>query len=437
MGNKKVLIISYYWPPAGGSGVQRALKFVKYLPEMGWDPIVYTPSNGEMPEQDLSLMKDISPNLVKLTQPIFEPYTIYKLFTGKRLKDKINPNFFTQKKSGIKDKLAIWIRSNFFIPDARMWWIKPSISYLEKYLKDNKIDAVISTGPPHSMHLIALGIKEKLNIPWLADFRDPWTNIDFFKELTLTSWAEKKHKQLEKKVLTKANCVVSVGKTWAEELEVIAERKVVVINNGFDPSDFELSTPIPLDNNFSIVHLGMYSKGRNHEVLWKAVAELCAEDEGFKNEVKLKFYGKYDVSAIEYMQKYQLENQTEFFEYVPHSEIIKVQFASRVLYLSVNDTPNVKGIMTGKVFEYLAVKRPILCVGPEDGDAAEVLKNTGVGLISSFTDLSKLKENIKILYQQYKAGADVVNGSQIEQYSRKTQTAQLATLLERIQNEYV
>lgn len=430
---KKVLVISYYWPPAGGSGVQRPLKFVKYLPEMGWEPIVYTPSNGEVPDKDLSLMKDVSPNLQVITQPIFEPYTLYKLFTGKSLKEKINPNFFTQKKEGFKDKAAIWIRSNFFIPDARMWWIKPSITYLEKYIKENKIDAIISTGPPHSMHLIALGLKKKLNIPWLADFRDPWTNIDFFKELTLTSWAEKKHKSLEKEVLTTADKVVCVGKTWGEELEVLCNRKVDIINNGFDPDDFDLKEAIPLDAKFSIVHLGMFSKGRNHEVFWKALAELCAEDESFKNDLQLKFYGKLDVSAKEYMLKYQLEAQTEFFEYVPHNEIVKVQFSSRVLYLSVNNTPNVKGIMTGKIFEYLAVKRPILCIGLEEGDAAEVLKNTGVGLISGFEDLEKLKANIRILYQQYKKGEDQVSGAQIEQYSRKTQTAQLAELLNNIQ----
>ncbi len=430
---KKVLIISYYWPPAGGSGVQRALKFVKYLPEMGWEPIVYTPSNGEIPEKDLSLMKDVSPNLKVITQPILEPYTLYKLFTGKSLKDKINPNFFTQKKEGLKDKMAIWIRSNFFIPDARMWWIKPSISFLEKYIQENKIDAIVSTGPPHSMHLIALGLKKKLNIPWIADFRDPWTNIDFFKELTLTSWAEKKHKRLEKEVLTHADTVVSVGKTWGEELEVIAERKVEIINNGFDPDDFILPEPIPLDDHFSIVHLGMFSKGRNHEVLWQALSEICAENESFRQDLKLKFYGKYDISAKEYMQKYHLEAQTQFFDYIPHSEIIKVQFSSRVLYLSVNNTPNVKGIMTGKIFEYLAVKRPILCIGLAEGDAAEVLKNTGVGLISGFDDLKTLKENIKTLYLQYKNGEDQVAGNQIAQYSRKTQTSQLAHLLNNIQ----
>lgn len=432
MREKKVLVISYYWPPAGGSGVQRALKFVKYLPQMGWKPIVYTTSNGENPEIDLSLLKDVSSDLITLRKSIVEPYTFYKLLTGKSLKEKINPNFFTQKKSGLKDKLSIWIRSNFFIPDARMWWIKPSISYLEKYIKENEIDAIISSGPPHSMHLIALGLKKKLNIPWIADFRDPWTNIDFYKNLTLTSWADKKHHRLEKEVLTTADCVVSVSKTWAEELEVIGGRKVEVINNGFDPDDFEIEGNLKLDEKFSIVHLGMFSKGRNHEVLWKALAQLSNELQGFKDDLLLNFYGKYDVSGIEYMKKYSLENQTNFYEYIPHSEIVKVQFSSRVLYLSVNDTPNLKGIVPGKVFEYLAAKRPILCIGPDYGDTAEILRNTGVGLVSGFNDLETLKANISKLYYDYKNGLDKVEGVKIDGYSRKTQTSQLANLLDNI-----
>lgn len=429
---KKVLFISYYWPPSGGSGVQRPLKFVKYLREFGWEPVVYTSSNGEVPEIDQSLLKEVPEGITVLKQPILEPYSIYKFFTGKKGKEKIDPNFFSRKKVGWKDKLAIWIRSNFFIPDARQWWINPSTKYLVDYIKENKIDAIISTGPPHSMHLIALNLKRKTGLPWLADFRDPWTNIDYFKNLILTEASRKKHQRLEKEVLAEADKVIIVGKTWGEELEVIAERKVDIITNGYDEADFQLNPRPELDAKFSIVHLGMFSKGRNHEVFWKVIKNIADENADFKNDILLKFYGKYDVSAVEYMNKYDLGFCTGFYEYVPHNEIIKVQYSSQVLYLSVNDTPNVKGIMTGKVFEYMAVKRPILCIGPNNGDAAEIINSTKSGFVSEFLDEVTLKQNILKLYYNYKNNIHFEGGVGLEQFTRKGLTKQLATFLNEI-----
>ncbi|MBY0426312.1 MAG: glycosyl transferase, partial [Cytophagales bacterium] len=384
---KKVLFISYYWPPSGGSGVQRSLKFVKYLPEFGWQPVVYTPENGEMPELDTSLLKEVPLDVEVIKRPIIEPYSLYKFFAGKTQNDKINPNFFTQKNDTWKDRFAIWIRSNFFIPDARMLWIRPSVNFLVKYLKDHQVDAIVSTGPPHSMHLIALGVKLRTGLPWLADFRDPWTNIDFYKELSLTPWADRKHRKLERRVLDSADEVVMAGYTWADELGLIGNRHVKPLLNGYDPSDFQFDVSATLDKEFTIVHLGMFSKGRNHEILWKALRVLCDEDIDFAKDLSFRLYGKYDVSAIEYMKKYNLEKSTIFNSYVPHSEIVKVQASSQVLYLSVNNTPNVKGIMTGKIFEYMAVKRPILCIGPEDGDAARIVLESKAGFVSGFNDL--------------------------------------------------
>ena len=426
---KKVLFISYYWPPSGGSGVQRTLKFVKYLPEFGWEPIVFTAKDGEMPEKDESLLKEVSPSLTVIHKGIFEPYSFYKFFVGKSQREKINPNFFTQKNKGWKDKLAIWIRSNFFIPDARMWWIRPSVTFLTKYVKEKGIDVIISTGPPHSMHMIAYGVKRDTGIPWLADFRDPWTNIDFYKELSLTKWADQKHRKLEKLVLDSADEVVMAGYTWSEELAGIGRRNIVPLLNGFDPEDFVSTENVMLDDKFTIVHLGMFSKGRNHEILWKALRELSDEVSGFSNDLSFRLYGKYDVSAIEYMEKYGLKNNTIFHAYVSHAEIVKVQASSRVLYLSVNNTPNVKGIMTGKVFEYMAVKRPILCIGPLDGDAAKIVLEAKAGYVSGFDDLESLKSNIRLLYQDFKAGISFPGGVGVDQYSRKAITAKLAKLL--------
>ena len=221
---KKVLIITYYWPPSGGPGVQRWLKFAKYLPEFGYEPIIYTPQNPEAPAIDESLLKDIPEGIEVLKQPIWEPYNWYRQFLGQKDK-KIGSGFVSEKKEpGILHKISVWVRGNFFIPDARRFWIKPSVKYLTKYLKENSVDAVISTGPPHSMHLIGLGLKKQLDINWIADFRDPWTNIDFYQELMLSSWADKKHHDLEKEVLTRADKVVTIGYTMSQEMKYLGAR---------------------------------------------------------------------------------------------------------------------------------------------------------------------------------------------------------------------
>ncbi|HTF81346.1 MAG TPA: glycosyltransferase, partial [Cytophagales bacterium] len=320
---KKVLIITYYWPPAGGSGVQRPLKFVKYLREFGWEPIVLTVENGEFPEMDQTLLKEVPQDITIIRRPITEPYSLFKLFTGKKKTEKVNPNFFSQKDKGLLNTISIFIRSNFFIPDARMWWINPTSKFLIDYLKSNKVDAIISTGPPHSLHLIAKKVKEKTNIPWLADFRDPWTDIDYYKELILLPFARKKHERLEKEVLVSADRVVCVTPSWAKGLEDNGGRPVDIVFNGFDPDDFA-NTPIALDEQFTVVHTGMFSKGRNHEVFWKAMSELVKENKDFSEKLEIHFYGSVDNSVNLYAAQYGLSHKVTIHSYIPHSEIVNV-----------------------------------------------------------------------------------------------------------------
>jgi len=200
---KRVLIITYYWPPSGGAGVQRWLKFSKYLPENGWIPVVYTPENPEYPAIDENLVSEIHPDVEVLKSSIWEPYALYKKFTSRKKDAKLGSGFTSEKdKISKAEKVSRWVRGNWFIPDARKFWIKPSVRFLDTYLKENSIDAIISTGPPHSMHLIALGIKRKYpKIKWIADFRDPWTNIDFVEELRLSKRSMKKHENQELAVL--------------------------------------------------------------------------------------------------------------------------------------------------------------------------------------------------------------------------------------------
>ncbi|MFA6922837.1 MAG: glycosyltransferase family 4 protein [Bacteroidales bacterium] len=428
---KKVLIITYYWPPAGGAGVQRWLKFTKYLRDFGWEPVIYTPENPEVPEEDNSLLKDIPENITVLKLPIWEPYHIYKKIIGQKKTQKINSAFLSEtKKPKFTEQISVWIRGNFFIPDARKFWIKPSVKFLSTSLKQNPVDAIISTGPPHSMHLIALQLQKKLNIPWLADFRDPWTNIDFYKDLKLTGRADKKHHKLELEVLKNATSIITIGKTIAGDFKNIFNRKYEVITNGYDTDDVAIGN-IELDKKFSIAHIGTLVKTRNPVALWKALKELIQNQE-FADALEIKLVGKVDYFVKQSIEEFNLTEFIKRIDYMPHSEVIKFQQESQVLLLLINDTPNAKSILTGKFFEYLSAKRPILCIGTTEGDAAEILKETNSGLISDFNDVEILKKNIMEFYNKYKENKLVSENKGIEKYSRLELTKKLAVVLHNI-----
>jgi glycosyltransferase involved in cell wall biosynthesis len=440
---KKALIITYYWPPSGGAGVQRWLKFAKHLRDFGWEPLIYTPENGEIPVIDDSLQKDIPTNLTVLKTPIWEPYTAYKRFIGQKPEEKINTGFLTEsKKPKLAEKLAVWVRGNFFIPDARKYWVKPSVKYLTEYLQKNQVDVIISTGPPHSMHLIALELKRKLNIPWLADFRDPWTNIDYYQDLMLSDSADKKHHRLEQEVLENANAIVSVSPSMTEEFvrsskfEVRSSNptknsKFITITNGFDEDDVYKGL-VELDKKFSIAHIGTLVRSRNPEVLWKVLAELAEADKNFAEHLEIKLVGKVDISVWQSLEQKKLTRFVNKIDYLPHADVIKIQQQAQVLLLLINDTKNAKSILTGKFFEYLSAKRPIIGIGPIDGDAAKILEQTNAGKIVEYDDAQGLKQNINNYFREYRAGDLSIDSKQVNFFSRKVLTAELAKVLEKI-----
>ena len=426
---KKVLIITYYWPPSGGAGVQRWLKFVKYLREFGWEPIVYTPENPEAPAIDNSLQKDVPKNITILKTKIWEPYNLYKSFIGQKKSDKINAGFLSEKKKpGLAEKISVWIRGNWFIPDARKFWIKPSVNFLSDYLKKNQVDAIVSTGPPHSMHLIALGIKKKLNIPWLADFRDPWTNIDFYDKLKLSKSSDAKHKKLELEVLKNADKVVAVSWHWAKDFQKIHNREVEVITNGFDEDDFHFEDMKP-DEKFSISHIGAMNKDRNPHQFWKALSELLNENPVLKNDLKIRLIGKNDITVIQSIEENNLSEFTETISYLPHNEVLKQICTSQLLLLPLNDTPNILGIIPGKIFEYLAARRPVFTIGNPEGDSARIIRETNAGITCDFNEKEKMKTELNRFYELYKNKNLKVSSSDFAKHSRKTKTAEMAAVL--------
>ncbi|MBL7800071.1 MAG: glycosyltransferase family 4 protein [Chitinophagales bacterium] len=432
MQRKRVLIISYYWTPAGGGGVQRWVKFVKYFREFGWEPVVYTVSNGDYPILDPTLAKEVPEGVEVIRTPIWEPYDLYKTITGKKKGEKIDANFLSEgKKWSWKEKIGVFVRGNFFIPDARCFWVKPSVRYLSDYLTQHPVDAIVSTGPPHSCHLIALGVKEEFGLPWIVDYRDQWTQIDFYKELNLTWLADRRHKSLEKKVLDTCDVITPIGKTMAEDLKQISTTRTEVITNGFDESD-KADLSLTLDEKFTITYIGTMNNARDPKVLWKALKALKEENHPLINDVEVKLVGKPEASVQQSVQELGIEALVNYVGYVKHAEALRMQNQSQVLLLVINNTWNNKSILTGKIFEYLASNRPILCIGPKDGDAAEIIDNAGSGIVVGYDEVTQVKQQLIAWYNLYLQQQLVATSANISRYSRRTLTCKMASILDEL-----
>lgn len=433
---KKVLLITYYWPPAGGPGVQRALYFVKYLRDFGWEPIVYTVDNGEFHNEDHSFEKEIPRGVTVLKKQALEPYAVYKKLLGKKNNERLKPVVFTEKTNKpVIHNMSVWIRGNFFIPDARMLWIKPSVQYLTAYLKDHPVDAIISTSPPQSVHMIAMKLKENLGIPWIADFRDPWTRVSYYNDLKLTKWADRKHKRLERSVLQSADKCVAVGWKMKADYEEIGGREVEVVTNGFDIHSSE-KEKITYENpsKLSILYLGSLSRKRNPILFWESIAELIKENHIDKSAIEIKFVGNIESSVFESLDELGLNDIYTKQGYVPHEEVWKFYAQASVLLLI--GIPNKPEILPGKFFEYLASQKPIYSIFPEHSDVEKIMKECKSGLSADFGDKITLKSNLRHFISLYhdnslsKVYGDSIEA--IEQYSRKSLTGKLAVLLEDI-----
>lgn len=432
---KKVLIITYYWPPSGGAGVQRWLKFAKYLPEFGWTPIIYTTENPESPATDESLLNDIPNALEVYKTPIWEPFDVYRKFTRRKTEEKFGAGFLSDSQSPkSREAFAIWVRGNLFIPDAKRFWIRPSVKYLSNYLTKNKVDLIISSGPPHTVHIIASKLKAKFNIPWIADFRDPWTEIDFYKTLNLSKFADKQHHRLEKKVLDRADLVISIGQKMASSFAKKSSTKQVVITNGYDHKDVPLKSA-KKSEKFTIMHVGSINKDRNHEMLWSSLQQLISENNMFRNNIEIHFIGKLDHTVLSDIEKFGLHDFVKITSYIPHSEVIQNLQSAAVLYLPLNNTPNADGILTGKVFEYFVAKRPILAIGPVNGDLGTILKENNAGEIVDFNDEQGLRRVLKKMHQQFIENKLDIDSTGIEKYSRRNLTMKLVSEIEKIIHE--
>ncbi len=421
---RKVLVIAYYWPPAGGPGVQRWLKFVKYFRDFGVEPIVYVPENPHYPIVDENLAEEIPEGIQVIKQPIREPYAWASLLSKTKTKT-ISSGIIQEKRPSLIEKLLLWVRGNLFIPDARKFWIKPSVKFLSITIDKEGIETIITTGPPHSVHLIGLGLQKKTGVQWIADFRDPWTSIGYHDKLRLTKKSQRKHKELEKTVLCAADKIVVTSKTTKAEFEGITSKPIMVITNGYD----EALASVGQDKSFTISHIGSLLTGRNPKTLWKVLQELLAENEDFKNHLKIQLAGVVGQEVWETMAQFGLDSYVSPLGYLSHSKVLEVQQKSQVLLLLEIDSEETKGIIPGKLFEYLIAKRPILAIGPDGWEAGGIVEATAAGTFCGHKDVATLKSVLLAWFENYRKGELRIHSKGIEQFHRKELTKTLVNFI--------
>jgi glycosyltransferase involved in cell wall biosynthesis len=425
--SKRVMVITYYWPPSGGSGVQRWLKFVKYLPQYGWQPYVFTPENPAFDLKDESLLKDIPSEAEVLHFPIWEPYGLFNKLSGGGV--KVNANSAPQADSWFK-KISIWIRGNFFIPDPRVFWVRPSVNFLDDFLREKRIRHIITTGPPHSVHLIGLGLKKRNpSLKWTADFRDPWSEWGFLDTLKLSKLARKRHQQLEKKVLTTADKVTTITPFYVRHFQRLGGRKVNLLTNGYDEEDFQ-DFKIERPERFVIRHVGIVNEKCNPIPFMEVVAALCNQYPEFKYAVQVDFVGQVNSHFAHYVQEHVvLKSITTLTPTIPHKEVVKLYGKSALLLLVLTGYKDAEGYMPGKLFEYLATGLPVLGVGPEQGDAADLLNKSGAGIMIAEGNQQQIKDNLLQCFKAWE-NQETKNSKLVNEYSRKTMTSRLSELLD-------
>ena len=432
---RRVLIVTYYWPPSGGSGVQRWLKFAKYLPPHGWQPVIAAPEGADYPVVDESLASDVPPEAEVLRFPIREPYGLYRRLTGAPRGDvRAAPAGVDGGGPGLFKRLANWVRGNLFVPDPRVWWVRPTSRALIRYLREHAVDALVTTGPPHSAHLIGRHLKRAYpTLPWVMDVRDPWSQFDVHLAFGPGRRAREKNAALERACLAECDLVLGTSPSMPTHLEPFDQRKYACVTNGYDAADFgEVAAPKRAAGKFHLYHTGLLGANRNPEAVWAALAQLARGNAGFGESLHVHLVGNVDAAVEMSLARHpELAGKWTVTPWLPHDELLARYADADAFLLCPNRSDNARGQINGKLFEYLAARRPILHVGPFDADNTRLLDETHAGLTVPPGDVDAARQAIEEIYSgRFSASPHALPPGAAAPFERRALTRQLARLLD-------
>ncbi len=437
---KSFLLIAYYWPPASGPGVQRWLKLCKYMEEYSWTPIVLTVKNGSYPASDEQLLEEVSNHWPVYTSRTIEPISLFQRLIGRSgAPTSVGMDTAGSEQSWLQRKitaLGLYIRANIFVPDARMGWKRYALPKALEIIEKHQVQAIITTGPPQSVHLIALDLYKKVSIPWLADFRDPWTSAYYNANLNRSASAQRRDLALETAVLSAASAVTCVSPAMKVEFADRNEN-VHVVYNGYDPSDFTSSEPVEVSANFVVAYVGTIKNLEIQPSLWRAISKLRDEHPEFKRDFRLEFTGNVSAAVKESIREHSIAECTYYHGFADHKTAIARMHAAAALLFIIADLPGSDKIVTGKIFEYLASGTPILGIGPANGGADMILQDVGSQSLMPYEAQEIYQSRLMELYTRWKdKPAEETTPhtipEKIKQYSRRAQAAEMAQILEQI-----
>jgi len=429
---KRVLVITYHWPPSGGVTVLRCLKIVKYLREFGWEPVVFTARDASYQFEDPSNFKDVPNDLEILRVHAPEPTNLFKRITGRTSREPLlSITSTSQEKRSMLDELGIWVRGNFFIPDARALWIRPSVRFLRNYLQTHSIDAIFTDGPPHTNTVIGLRIAQEFKIPWIADFQDPWTQVDYYADMKIGKRADRIHRALEQEVFSTASLISIASPTWARDLETIGARNVQVLPYGFDEADFKTYQPVPTPGRFVLFHGGLLGKDRNPIGLFRALSDLIQSSPVWQDQLELRLAGPVDVEVQNTIALHGLLPWTTFLGTIPRDEVIHELEKASVLLLPVNQALNAAGRIPGKLFELLRSGKPILSFSDVSGDVNDYITQLSAGVTFAYNDHSEIREKLE-LWISMQSKPSLPAPTRYEAFSNRAQAGTVAQWLNQV-----
>ncbi|WP_420575789.1 glycosyltransferase family 4 protein [Ekhidna sp.] len=423
--SRKILIITYYWPPSGGVGVQRWMNFALQLKNRGWEPWVLTPENPQFEIKDEKLLEKVK-DIPVVKIPIWEPFNLFHKLTRNKDRKNVQQGLVLEKsKRSFKDNLMIWVRGNLLIPDPRVFWVKPAAKRAIELIEKEGIDTIITTGPPHSMHLIGKRVKKKTGVKWLADFRDPWSKWDVLEKLKTSSIALDVHQRLERSVLKNADCAMTVSSRLADALGGIE-----VIHNGItvrNKSDIN-----PNSAHFTIGYFGLLNELRNPRQLWQLLDQMCRESQVFANKLRIRIGGIVSESIKdEICELKELNGKVEFLDYLPHETMQDEYRKCDILLLLLNKSTNSEWILPVKFFEYLAAERMILGMGERKSDLGDLMNTKDVGEILAYSEIDSIRGFIEDIFENERRPNGEDTASLLNQFSHERLVDKLEELIKR------